>query len=262
MDKETWEVIKAIQEKQKETLDTDISIYENFRAMYFFDGAQLRYILSELRGAKLRSRLQDIEFMIRKMESNIQKLKQVGKSYLDTRDEILVEDFTEYCYLYSSYMYSITIIYVEYLNNEFLPESYTIQRENIFGEEGIREHFIIKDVIRNASIHGKLYKPSWLISYNYPQPTTIQITLEKRILLLNKNAKDKKEYFEHYDEHIDIVKLFESYLQKVKNFFEWYQTAVYVQYSDELKLYDDYVNQLKALQQESIHNLKKQRENQ
>lgn len=38
MDKETWEIIKATQEKQKEKLDTDISIYENFKAMYFFDG--------------------------------------------------------------------------------------------------------------------------------------------------------------------------------------------------------------------------------
>lgn len=263
MDKETWEVIKAIQEKQKETLDTDISIYENFRAMYFFDGARLQEIINSTNGAKINSKLEDIEFMIQRMGKIIQKIEQAGNYYLEIKNESLVDDFIEYCYLYSAYAETIYHIY-KYLEEKFAIKNDINQRNIILGDEGLGEENIVQKIIRNSSLHGKLYKPSSNVYFTFqPYSKRIEITLLKEAILSNKNCNGKgKQYLEKHDRNINIVELFNSYLQKVKNFFEWYRATVYIQYNEELKLYDDYVSQLKALQQESINGLKKQRENQ
>lgn len=249
MDKETWEVIKAIQEKQKEKLDTDISIYENFKAMYFFDGTRLHKIIESTDGAKINSKLQDIEFIIERLDKTIFKFETIGTQYLEIQDECLVDDFIECCYLYSSYVSTIVDIY------RYLEQNYQIinnnLREKIFGDDGLGEHNIIHQVIRNSSLHGKLYKPSWSIHYTFqPHTKKITIILSKDSILTNSNCNQRgKIYLERYSDNIDIIEIFKSYLEKVKMLFEVYKKTVNQQYKHELSIYHRYENQLNELHQ-------------
>lgn len=257
MDKETLEIIKAIQEKRKKELDTDISIYENFNAMYFFDNARLRKIIESTDGAKINFKLQDIEFIIERLDKTIFKFETIGTQYLEIQDECLVDDFTEYCYLYSSYVSTIVDIY------RYLEQNYQIQnnnlREKFFGDDGLGEHNIIHQVIRNSSLHGKLYKPSWSIHYTFePHTKKITIILSKDSILTNRNCNQKgKIYLERYSDDIDIIEIFKSYLEKVKMLFEVYKKIVYQQYENELSIYHRYENQLNELNQKIKNSLEK-----
>jgi len=249
MDRETWEIIKAIQESKKSALDEDISIYKNFEAMYFFDGAKLRQIIENTDGGRIYSKLKDIEFIIERLDKTIFKFETIGTQYLEIQDECLVDDFTEYCYLYSSYVSTIVDIY------RYLEQNYQIQnnnlREKIFGDDGLGEHNIIHQVIRNSSLHGKLYKPSWSIHYTFePHTKKITIILSKDSILTNRNCNQKgKIYLERYSDDIDIIEIFKSYLEKVKMLFKVYKKIVYQQYENELSIYHRYENQLNELHQ-------------
>lgn len=255
MDRDTWEVLKAIQENRKRALDTNISIYENFKAMYFLDGARLHAMIENSDGGKIYSKLKDIEFIIQRLEKIIFKFETIGMQYLEIQDECFVDDFTEYCYLYSSYVSTIVDIY------RYLEQNYQIQnnnlREKFFGDDGFGEHNIIQQVIRNSSLHGNLYKPSWSIHYTFqPHTKKITIILSKDSILTNSNCNQRgKIYLERYSDNIDIIEIFKSYLEKVKMLFEEYKKIVYLQYENELTIYHRYADQLNELNQKVRDNL-------
>lgn len=255
MDKETWEILKAIQENKKKELDSNISIYENFEAMFFSDGARLHKIIESIDGAKINSKLQDIEFIIKRLDKTVLKFETLGTQYLKIQEECLVDDFTECCYLYSSYVATIVDIY------RYLEQNYQILnnnlREKIFGDDGLGEHNIIHQIIRNSSLHGKLYKPSWSIHYTFePHTKNITIILSKESILTNSNCNQRgKIYLERYSDNIDIIEIFRSYLEKVKILFEEYKKIVYQQYEYELSIYHRYEKQLNELHQKIKNSL-------
>ena len=95
--------IIKLQEERKKNLDSDISIYSNFQKMYYYDNPKLREIIKNTVGGKIDLKLQDIDFIIERMDKIIFKINQISNDFLESHNEELMDDLTELSYLYSSY---------------------------------------------------------------------------------------------------------------------------------------------------------------
>lgn len=250
--------IIKLQEERKKNLDSDISIYSNFQKMYYYDNLKLREIIKNTVGGKIDLKLQDIDFIIERMDKIIFKINQISNDFLESHNEELMDDLTELSYLYSSYSLSIIDKYRAILK-EFNIYNYDEKRKEIFGKDCIHD---LITLIRNTSTHGKLYRVSWIISYDfYKGLKTINLTLEKKVLLQDKNLKSSvKDYVLDLKE-IDIFLLYKNYLKKVKLMFTWFQNEINIQYEKEMIEFNKYNSRLKELDSQMIDGLNKQLKN-
>lgn len=167
------------QEERKKSCNNDISSYENFRNMYFFDNEKLKFIIEEQDAGKISSYLLDIEFMIKRMQKAIDNIQIFSNNYLESRDENFIKDISEYSFLFSSYAYAITNVYVEKCQKNFPINNFQDKIDELFNCDGFSN--LVVGVIRNSSIHGKLYYPSWEVTYDFPNKY-IKMLVKKEIV--------------------------------------------------------------------------------
>lgn len=251
--------IIKLQEKRKKSLDSDISNYSNFQKMYFFDNSRLREIIKKTNGGKINLRLEDIDFIIKRMDKIIFKINKISNDFLESHNEELMDDLTELSYLFSSYAHSIIDTYRAILV-KFELYNYNEKRKDIFESDCIHD---LVSLLRNSVVHGKLYRISWKISYNFIKGLkTINVGVQKEILLQNKNVKcSVKEYLLNQKEEIDISEIYITYLEKIKIMFNWFKNEVNIQYEKEMMEFNKYNSWLKELDTQIINGLNKQLKN-
>ncbi|MCG3678468.1 hypothetical protein L5F07_04270 [Aliarcobacter butzleri] len=243
----------------KENLDSDISIYSNFQKMYYYDNSKLREIIKKTNAGRINLILEDIDFIIKRIDKIIFKINQISNDFLESHNEELMHDLTELSYFYSSYSLSIVDKY-RTIKKEFNIYNYDEKRKEIFGKDCLHD---LITLVRNTSTHGKLYRVFRIISYNFDKDSkTIKLTLEKKFLLEDENLKSNvKEYLLNQKEEVDISEIYITYLEKIKIMFNWFKNEVDIQYEKEMIEFNKYNSWLKELDTQTIDGLNKQLKN-
>ena len=249
------------QNKRKSSLSHDIDVYENFEKLYFFDSETLYELIYKTDSWKLNADFEDIEYIIKRMKKCIFEFKEKAeifldeKKYLEKKRTEYEEDFIEISYLFTSYTRTLLDIR-NVLVKKYRVDAYTDKTNSIFSVDSVSD---LIQAIRNTSVHRSLYKPNWNIMYKFPGKE-IYITIDNRLLLkygeLKKEAK--KRINETYGENINIIKLFEQYMQKVELLHEWHKKEIYEVYPEKVKEYQKYVDWLDALKTRVATGLKNQ----
>lgn len=253
-------LMNKIDKQRKESFNEDITIYDNFNKMYFFDNQRLRKIINESNAGKITLKLQDIEFMIDRMQKIIKKIEDNANLFLESQNDFIIDDITELSYLFSSYAFSIVNTYRAIFEN-YKVEGYDKKRKEIF-DNGL--HNIVHDILRNSTVHGKLYKTSWNIHYSIePYSKNIFITFDKNVILENEKNKlnsKGKEYLLKCDKYVDVIQLFKDYIECVVLLYTWFADTIKKQYENDFNLYIKYINWINELEQKTADGLKKQME--
>ncbi|MCK9455361.1 hypothetical protein [Sulfurimonas sp.] len=241
---QAMEFIRNIQNKRKNSLKHDIDVYENFEKLYFFDSEKLYELIYETEAFKLYADLEDIEYIIERMKKYISKFQEKAEEFLVEAKKEYEEDFIEISYIFTSYTFTLLNIRTAIQKNN--PVNYYEEKtKEIFSVDLVGS--LIK-VIRNTSVHRNLYKPKWNIEYKLPGKE-IYIILDKKLLLKdhNLNSKDKKLIKENYGEHINIIQLFEQYMQKIELLHKWHKKEIYKTYPEKIEQYKKYIEWLDIL---------------
>jgi len=254
---DTINFMRHNQDKRKNSLSQDIDIYDNFKKMYFFDNEKLYELIHETDAWKLYTDFEDIEYIIIRMKKCIVDFKEKAgrfleeKKFLEKKRTEYEEDFIEISYLFTSYTYTIFQI------RKVLVEKYSVSHYN----NKVKEIFSVDVVgtlikaIRHTSVHRTLYKPQWQIEYKFPGKE-INIMIDKKFLLKGTNLNNKNTINETYGKEINIIQLFEQYMQKVELLHEWHKKEIYQVYPEIVKERQKYADWLAALNTRVTRSLK------
>lgn len=249
---EDMKFIIDIQNKRKNNLSHDISNYENFEKLYFFDNEKLHDLIHKTEAWKLYADFEDIEYIIKRMKKCISNFKETAEKFLNEEKKDYEEDFIEISYLFTSYTYTIYKIR-EVLSTKYPVDAYSDKLNSVFSIDAVGH--LIK-AIRHTSVHRTLYKPRWHIEYTFPGKE-IYIMIDKKLFLKDDNLNNKKAINKTYGKNINIIDLFEQYIQKVELFHKWHKEKIYSNYSDkieEYKKYSDWFDKLNIRSTEALKN--------
>lgn len=116
--------------------------------------------------------------------------------------------------------------------------SYDSKRKEYFDEN---EHRFIQN-LRNFITHVRMIATDWQVKISYPGPQTKLWFILKQDKLLQWKEWDKKAiaFINCFPKGIDVEELFQSYLNRVKKFQQWFQKEIKWVSEPELTEYRDY----------------------
>jgi len=256
------ELVYKFQEERKKTLNEDITVFDNFKNMYFIDRTRLDEIVKKCNGYKINKLHEDIIYLIDRMNLILLKIRKLYSCFTDNRDEFIMGELTELIYLFVSYSYSIMMINNEELNKNFKIIAFEKERQKRFDKDGI--HNIVIGVLRNSFHHGRILHCKWLIEYDKEMIPKLSINFDsdELSLLVDSDGNQRlkaigEKYIKEKDNNIDVLQLLQEYFFKVKNFFDWYEKCRNSIYKEDIELYSKYMKYKKNIEDEIKRNFRK-----